>query len=105
MEAHAICHVLIIFVAILLPGQPFLRCLLHEEDLVWVVRFFNNTSEVHGVINFVLGFKDFLEAEIVMALLKCVKCDVLIVPVEYVAVLTERVLHTLYWPATTATTL
>lgn len=49
---------------------------------------------MHRVVDLILGLKHLLEAKIVMALLQCVKRDVLVVLREYISVLTAaRVLH------------
>ena len=72
-----------------------MSCLLHEQNLVWIVWPFNDASEVHRVINLILSLKYFLKAEVVMTLLERIKCDVLVILGKEIAVLTARVLHPL----------
>ena len=56
--------------------------MLLEEDQVRVVGALNNTGEMHGVIDLVLGLEYLLKAEVVVTLLQGVKSDVLVMPIE-----------------------
>ena len=55
--------------------------MLEEHNLVWIVGFLNDASEVHCIVNLVLGLKDFFETEVVMTFLQRVEGDVLVVTV------------------------
>lgn len=81
VEAHAVGHVLILGVGVL-AGQLVLLGLLLEQHQARVVRPLNDASEVHGVVDLVLGLQHLFEAEVVVALLQGVERDVLVVPVE-----------------------
>ena len=67
--------------------------LLHKQYQVWIIGVLDDSSEVHRVVYLILSLKDFLEAEVVMAFFKCVKCDVLVVLGENICILTSCVLQ------------
>ena len=85
IEAHALCHALVLGIAVLFV-ELVLVGLLHEEDQVWVVGLFNDSRDVHRVVDLVLRLKHFFKTEVVMTLLQSVKRYVLVVLSEDIVV-------------------
>lgn len=64
--------------------------LLHKEDQIGIVGLLNDASDVHGVVDLVLGLQHLFKAEVVVTLLQSVKRYVLVVLSEDVAVMLSR---------------
>ena len=86
VETDIVRHVLVLRIAVF-AIQLVRVLLLHEQNQVWIVRPFNDASEVHGVVNFVFGSKYFFEAEVVMACFQRIEGYLLVVPAERLRVL------------------
>ena len=64
--------------------------LLHKEDQIGIVGLLNDASDVHGVVDLVLGLQHLFKAKVVVTLLQSVKRYVLVVLSEDVAVMLSR---------------
>lgn len=64
--------------------------LLHKEDQIGIVGLLNDASDVHGVVDLVLGLQHLFKAEVVVTLLQSVKRYVLVVLSKDVAVMLSR---------------
>ena len=80
VEAHTVCHVLVLRVAVLTVELVWLA-LLQEHHLIRVVRPLHDAREVHCVVDLVLRLEHFFETEVVMTFLQRVEGDVLVVTV------------------------
>lgn len=87
VKAHTIGLVLIIGVAELMFELFLVFALLHEENQIWIVRFLDNTREMHRIVYFIFSLKHFFETKVVMAFFEGIERYIFIVLGEYIAFL------------------